>query len=650
MPFVTAPNLIEQSDFTQGWSPDGSNVHQGPGALNDVTNLLLEESTGALVTRKGMSRPLEELTGDSNRYIISLHHFETTAETRYIIAVTTTGASAANNVKIYAINVGNWTATRIDTAGRTWTNMGKPHWGIAVDGVFYGGVQGEPMYSWDGTTWDADASGYSNNTIVDDTDAGVDSTEYARDYAYRGHEKGTYNGSTYTPNEGIRYDRWETGENYQPGDRVSLKGTWDTGVTYWKSFRCIKAHTANATNKPQLGTGSPGLYWKKVMLSLPEDEDGNVNVNDWSLVLAPPETSIGVWFANRMWLRDDSYGDKSRLMFSAPVKLEKGEDVADTVFDARDFTPGSDLRGDGGGWWPFNDGKHDGAIKAVAVYGAYLVVFKSATVWVLTGQSSQTFTARKLYQGAGCKSPTGFTQHRGLLYFLGDDGLYVTDGTVVEPVVGLEKVRDWFRTRLDSVQADSATYRPTVWNYGDFVWASLPLPSDGTPYVTVAYHPETGSFWKTDLPVLETTKVGKDGTQHIYFSTPASYGLDILYKYGGTTDDTGAATAATANIDWSLTTAWWPFGLAREQRRVRRTWALVKGAMTYSLKVYRNYVNNSGSIDTSRVISGTHAQYVEGSWVPDAHAVLVELSSDRAAATVHGIAVQTEPRRIRYHS
>ena len=651
MPFVTAPALIEQSDFSQGWSPDGSNAHQGPGALNDVSNLLLEEATLALVTRKGMARALEELTGDSGRYIVSLHTYRKAGDTKYIIAVTTTGAAAANNVKVYAIDGTAFTAARIDTVGRTWLNPTKVHYGVTVDNVFYGGVVGEAMYSWDGTTWDADAQSNTFLAAVDDINTNVSpATEYGRDYAYTGKEKVTYGGSIYTPDKSIRYDRWETGEHYSVGDRVSLKGAWGAaGASYWKSFKCIKQHDADATNKPQLGTGTPGLYWQKVTISLPEDADGEAGA-DWTLILTAPETSIAQWYASRLWARGDAYGDKSRLMFSAPSKPQKGEDITDTVWDPRDWTPGSDNRGDGGGWLSFNDGKHGGSITNLAVYDNYLVVFKRQATWVLTGQSSLSFSRRKL-GNMGCVSPHGSAHHRGLLYFLSEDGLYVTDGTVAEPVQGLEKVRDWMKARLDIVQDDAYAYQPCVFSWGDFVWVALSAPGEATdPYCTVAYHPETGSWYKTTLPVLDVTKMAKDGKQDLYFSTPLTYGLDIVYKATGNQDDTGVATQAYADIPWYMTTAWWPFGLAREERRIRRVWALVKGAATYTIASYRNFDGSTVASTEARVVSGSNPSYIEGETIPDCHSVAFKLSAPDAPSTVHGIAVHTQPRRKRYHT
>jgi hypothetical protein len=251
-------------------------------------------------------------------------------------------------------------------------------------------------------------------------------------------------------------------------------------------------------------------------------------------------------------------------------------------------------------------------------------------------------------------SEQSFTQHRGLLYFLGDDGLYVTDGTQVEPVPGAEKVREWFRTRLDENQADAANFAVDVWSWGDFVWVSIPVDGSSTAdgdSITVAYHPQTGSFWKTDLPVGAHVKLRIDGTQHLYFAQHGSFGTGnrpYILEYTGSTDDNCDVAHTSDPLFWYLQTSWWSFGLHRQQRRVRRTWALVKKATTYTLGMARDY-DSSTEQDTTRVVTATVPTHIEGAWHADAHAVQLYLDGSAGPAQVHGIAVDTEFRRSRYH-
>src|ERR1044072_4331184 len=217
---ITQPNLIEQSDFGGGWSPDGEDVTTDPTVLLDVLNLLPDLNTGSLAARPGFTRLLEELTGGSGRFGRKVFHFVAGfQQPHFLIVITAKDAAAANNVKVFAIDLTAGAAQRIDTVGTTWDNPTKPHWGVAISKVWYGGSQGNTMYSWDPTTWDvgtsdngdwtADESTQNFKTLVGGVEASIDTdTQYGRDYAFTGRERVLYGGDAYSPNRHIRYDTW----------------------------------------------------------------------------------------------------------------------------------------------------------------------------------------------------------------------------------------------------------------------------------------------------------------------------------------------------------------------------------------------------------------------------------------------------------
>jgi hypothetical protein len=641
------PNLIERTDFALGGLADAPEDAAAPqNTLLDVLNLLPDEGTGALVTRAGFTRLLEEITGDAGRYIVTLGRFRGNGNT-YLIAVTTTGLAAANNVKIYAINLQTVVAARIDTAGVTWANPKKPHALVAVEEKLYGASQGNEWYSWnpDGSVWDATAAIGTWDELVDNLSPGAG--EIARDFAFVGKEKVVYDGDVFTPAEGIRFKKWEDGQHYTKGERVSLKIAVGS-ETYWRSYRCIDGHTAvQATNRP--GDGSAWAdYWQKVRLPLPRNEDDETS-SKWYFVPVPNGSDVAAFYSARMWVRADGVAGKDRLLFSAPMKLEKGADIADVTFNMKDFAPGNDTRGPGGGWISFSDGRSGGVIEALHPTASGLLVFKRQAVWKLVGRSEETFTPTMVAKGIGAVGPEAVAELDGLVYFLSDDGLYVTDGNVAEPVVNGELLASTLEARRDAMGINDDGREPTLTAWQDRIYISMPADDETEEHVTYVYDARVQTWWKTDLPILTATTQRYKGVPQFYFATPPTYGLDIVYKFAGTTDDTGAATAATRNIPWHLRTAWWPFGVARFERRIRRAWAVVAGAMTYTLRRYRNW-NDSDTSAVSRVIAVTYPTHVEGEWFPDSHAVGFKLSSDRAPAVVHGIAVDTQPRRFkRYH-
>lgn len=664
MAFVTAPPIIEQSDFLGGWNPDQEPATASPNTLRSVRNLLPElGGTGALVTRKGFKRVRGPLGATSSHYILNIHTFRGNGES-YLMVVVTNGQDAANNVRIYAVKLSDLTVSRVDTAGRNWANPTKPHWGLGIDEIYYGGSPGNDIYSWNPatSTWNASAHIDSSwKTWVDKNfTQSIGNTELANDFAWTGKEVVIYDNKHYAPAESIRYDTWESGQHYKRGDKVSRRTTWSGGSSYWVSFECVKAHEAGSSND-EPGTGSSWkTYWKKVRLPAPVNAD-NETSSKWYFVPVAPGTSVAAWHAGRLWLRWDGSGDKSRVIFSAPTEPNKGQDVPDVTWDPSDFAPGNDIRGPGGGWLSFNDGKKGGVVEAMRSYGQYLVVFKRQAIWVLSGHSEDSFTVRKLASHVGAVGPDAVDELDGLLYFLSDDGLYVTDGTAVEPVPGFEKFADTLETRIDEMVADGVYdtgLRPQLQAYDDRLFISLPNPTkstDGGKYWTLVYEPRTGSIWRTDLPVAAMTTARHEKVPRLYFGAPATYGTqsDLIYEYNheaaSDQDDTGQATYAAQDISWSMKTAWWPFSLLRAERRIRRVWAVVRGALTYTLKAYRNWVDTAVKT-TTRMVTVQDTTRIEGEWFADSHAVSFELSAPASPATVIGLAVHTEPRRVRYHN
>ncbi len=662
MPVVAQQPLIEQSDFTFGWTPDGLTDSTVPEALPDVSNLLIDRATASLATRPGFRRLLEELSSFGAGSAITSDHYIKQVENhivrteQYLIVVVVKLVAAADNVQLYAVKLSDLTVQRIDTAGVTWDNPEKSFWFQAVDGILYGGNRGNPMFSWDaaGPTYNDDAGTPNTKEWTDDTGSGVNTaTEYGRDNAWTGKEFVEHNGDIYQPQRDIKYDKWETGEHYRLADRVSRKGD-----NYWRSYRCIKAHNADSAKAPDTG-GDWQTYWKRVKLDSPTDEDGVTN-DDWAFIPAAAESGISMWFANRLWLRFDGQGDNSRMQYSAPIKIEKDQDIPDTDFDPADWAPGNDRKGQGGGWIPFNDGSHSGPISAARAFGQYGIVFKRHAVWVVSGSGDTTWNVRLVAKGVGCVGPKAHVEHDGLVYFLDDNGLHVTDGTSEEEVPANAKVHDYITARLDSalLRRETDGAEPQLFKWDGFIGIALPDASNASlPFVTLFYDPVTQSFWKTTVPVLDWATFNVKGiARSIFCRAPSSTSdspLDLLYEFdhstAADTDDTGAATYATAAIPWSLRTAWLPFGTHRQERRIRRLWCVVKGNINYTITQYRNWLTSS-AVATNRAPAVATTVHIEGAWMADCHSMSIKVDGDAAPASFYGYGVDTEPRRARYHT
>jgi hypothetical protein len=672
MPIEVAPNRIELNSLAGGYAPDPEEGSLPLDQSPDLSNVIVDPGSGAVELRKGFTRlsagRISALT--ASHWIRHLNYYEVIdggTRKRYLICVLTNGVNAAaNNIRIYAYDLINNTFVRIDTAGRSWAKASTEHWFAIVEGTYYGGTLGEVIYSWHPTNgWNADPTTPSVKTWVDAVNGGVNpATEYARDFAFKKNTKVTYASKFYSTLRGIRYKTWEIDENYRRGERVSRKATIG-GSQYWRSFECIKNHTADANNRPGDGAGSPTTYWKKVRLKNVKDEDGEVT-QDWTYMPLPGKGVVGTYHGNRLWVRHDDADNFARLQYSAPAKPEKDSLISDLDFRPTDWAPVDDVEGDGGGWFtvPFNKGD---AIRALWSYGSYLIICGRWQSFVLAGTNEQTWNLRPLGK-AGAISPQSICEHDGLVYFLSPDGhIYVTDGTTTQQVPGFEKVREHVKDRVDKMVMGEDTYNwhPVLVSYGAFLVISLP-DSAGSDE-TLVYHPATRSWWKWDIPILDMAVGEKGRAQRMWLSTAitgASGQTPTVFEFKDDpgneiyTDDDWEAqsgSASTLDITYAWRSAWFQFGGGtRNERRLRRVWALVTGETGHvqTVNMYKNYEEGSTLTTAPRTLVGTaQAEFIEGQvGTNDLYSVGIKLSGAANAQTViHGVGIDTEPRRTRFH-
>lgn len=313
---------------------------------------------------------------------------------------------------------------------------------------------------------------------------------------------------------------------------------------------------------------------------------------------------------------------------------------------------------------PFEKGE---AIRALQSYGNYLIICGRWETFVLSGTNEQTWNLRELGK-LGAIGPQSITEHRGLVYFMSPTGkLGVTDGTSMDEAPGFDKVREWIKDRIDQLMLgiDNFNWYPTIESYGPFILISLP-DNDGTDY-TIAYHPETQSFYLLDIPILDMTVGEQSRAQRLYFSTATTAAASqrpTVFQYKDdpgnevyTDDDWQAvsATPSTFNITWRWRSAWFKFGSTFNERRLRRVWALITGepSQAVDVDVYRNFEEGTARTTANRTMVGTaQAEYVEGKvGTTTLHSVGMRLSqSSNAQLSIHGVGLDTEPvRGRRFH-
>lgn len=664
-----APNRIDLSQLTAGWMPDlvESRI-QGDGTP-DVMNMLIS-SGGEVELRKGFARIT---SGDitslvSGHWIRNVNYYETILSynrKRYLVCVLSNGQDAANNVQIWVYDLVAGTFTRKDTPGVTWNKPNFEHFGLVIEGVFYGGSLGDKIYSWDPTNgWDSDATLPTADTWVNNISPGAG--EKAKDYAFKKSDVLLKGSKYYKPDKDIRFTEWETDEHYNKGEKVSRKAAIG-GYTYWRSYQCTRSHRSG-TDADQPGTGAnTNTYWKVVRLENILDTDSDIT-KDWSENPIARKSETAAYHGNRLFVRNGDSDNWARVAYSAPAAPEKNADIADLLFDPTDWSPTKDNDGQSGGWFdiPFS-GKGD-AIRAMLSFGNYLIIAGRWQSYVLAGLNDSSWTLRKLGNW-GATSQQAICEMDGFVYMLGRHGtLTVTDGTQIQPVPGMDNIQLWMKERLDDVLTDTNNWFPTLVPHLGKLFISLPRHSNGALGETLVYDTKTGSFWLLDLPILDMTTGEYAGTENLWFSTAitgATGEVPTLFLYKDDagnevyTDDDWQAVSGTPSTDaipWHWRSAWFQFGMSRNERRVRRVWALVAGdtTNTVTFKVFKNFVTTAlTSVSRTLQSTGTReSEFIEGKVGQSGHstyATAIQLSgsaTDRTAIT--GLGIDTEPLRVRF--
>jgi hypothetical protein len=673
VPIEIAPNRVEFSELSGGFSPDTPEASIPTNASPDMLNLLLEHGGMSPEVRKGYERLSAGRSSLTTHSLRNLFYYETINDgtrSRYLIAIMSDGTSSANNVQVWAYDLLNDTFTRVDNVGRTWTNPNSPHWSVVVSGTYYGGVRGDAIYRWhpiDGWSDDPTAND-TLDTWVDAINDGVDTaSEKGRDYAFKERQKVAFDGEEYSALRDIRYDKWASDEQYHVGDRVSRKHVWASTSSYWKSFVCIVSHKASTEfNAPGTGTGWR-TFWKKVRLDNILDEDGELN-DPWTLAGNGVKSSVGIFYGDRMMVRRDNENERSFIQYSQPLTTstqDKHQKIADIVWDPKAWAAVDTIDHEGGGFFPVSPGRGD-AIRDVYAMGNYLVIAKRWSTHVLSGRAEANWSQRPVGP-LGVVALHNMAELDGIVYGLSHTGtLWMTDGTNQKEVPGAEKAREFIKERIDRLlqttpEDDDERWMPTVWAYDRRVWISLPDTfSAGSPDdITMVYDPLTESWWKLALPILAATTGAADRAERMWFSTPRRSGNATIFQYADdpgdlvyTDDDPlGGATPLTTAIPWRYRTGWVQFGSARNERRIRRAWALVKTAVTVTIKGYRNF-NTTNVYSVSRSASADGTSHVEGKTLGRAvRATALEVSGTAATGgpAIVGFGMDTEPIRTRFH-
>lgn len=683
---VIEPEEIQLNDWSLGWLPDLADAAVPKEGLIDSLNLLPDRDTGTLVTRKGYQRFSNLLVQDYE--ISAIHKFSTMVGTPgspnqddYLVCVLRKtpkpSPREASDVQIWLVDVQAATATRIDDATtRVWGAWPANHFGITANGTFFGGGEADPVYTYrpvfqDGTTnpdpYDPDgtmgqftSSQWTVNTAysvgdrvwdtvaVEKLDGTLKELKYvfvcttahtAKSWIRPGSEiKTDSDGNERSTDQGGRTDRkwellgrhvplWATGVTYKVGDKVSHlvsdnqsfpRGLNGAQVNKRSTFICIREHdSATGQNDP------PGGPWQP---------------------LRAPVTNTAIYHGSRIIMKDGLVGS-SILRYSEFID-------SSSYFDPSDWQS-TDVQG--AGFFPVGPGDGDD-MTAYASLDQYLIIAKKNSVWALSGLNPSTWSMRPISTDKGAFWRRSIVSHDGAVYFMGDQGLCMTDGAVVQDAPGNDYIVNWLRDNVDTETHDNhKIWKVTLNSFLGLIWCTFPpgnAHGSRTP-LTLVYDPKAGTWWKTDMPAWQMVTTHHNRVDRMYFAKVGAPAM--VMRYAPSTepdrDDTGVTTQAFREIAWSARLAWITFSTAREQRRLRKVWALLKASSkTITLKLFRDY-KTTAEYTVARSTTADKMNYVEGQAIRgiDPSAVSLEVSGNAAPANLLAVNILTQFRRRRYH-
>jgi hypothetical protein len=444
-----------------------------------------------------------------------------------------------------------------------------------------------------------------------------------------------------------RWKKWKTGRDFGRHDRVSIRRDWFSNSKLWyRSFRCKKDHTSSAVNRPGDGSGSWQNFWRPLNLDDPRDEETLMG-DDWRLIPEAATTDTAAWHGYRLWLRyDDLTGavGKVRTQYSAPAKPEVDDSGSITTvrWNPKDFSTKDDEQGQGGGWLADIPEAHP--IEAYFSYANMLLIYTRRNCYVLSGVDEDSWTGPRLVGKGGAMGMRAVTEHEGFVYAVGPHGFSMTDGSDIVQPPGAERFQDYIRETLDN---DAAKGVVNVWSHDGFIWISLPSSAGSNPGQCIVYDPISKSGWKQDFGVWDVAKSGREGQEFFYFAKP---GDRRIFQYNHPLVQEGGANEWTDDgsaIVWNLQTAWLQWGTQREERRVRKTWVLLRADNSSTLKARLNFTTTD-EYSTS-LSAATVSAFKEGKVTKDGYS-LSFLVNGTGYAEFHGFGVSTEPRRHRYHT
>lgn len=294
--------------------------------------------------------------------------------------------------------------------------------------------------------------------------------------------------------------------SYRPMASLASAGTALDGQV----LGVVSAKTADAA--PQLVAGTATKLWRRIgAVWADSSKDGGYTANEWA----------GVQYGSLVLMTG----------YNAPIQMLDVESGPDTAFAdlspsaprarcigvIKDFVVVGDTWDDTDGarpnrvWWPasgdptswpvpgssaaaatqsdFNDLATGHRVMAItgAVGGADGMILCESAIWRVQYEGPPTILGfYEVERAKGCIARRSVVNTGALVFYLGEDGFYRSNGAVSEPI-GNERVDRWFFSRVDKAKLELVSAAVDVFNKV-VVWAFPSVGGNGVPDTLLVYN------------------------------------------------------------------------------------------------------------------------------------------------------------------
>lgn len=238
-------------------------------------------------------------------------------------------------------------------------------------------------------------------------------------------------------------------------------------------------------------------------------------------------------------------------------------------------------------------------ITGIREINGVLVIFKTSSTHILTGNAPSNFTLRQINPEIGCVAPYSIGANDREIFFAANDGFYACNGTQLRKISRL--IDPTYQTLTSK-----SNIRGSVYMNGHIYVASVSLSTAYDRIFTYDFLISKEGAWSIyDSHSANSFWVhsGEDGA--MYFGGPTGH----VYQFDSGTSDAGST------INFLARTAWLTLKQPDRKKRFKRLHLFMEPSGSYNVTVttFLNWIS-SGGVDSTVALSPAGATWASFTW------------------------------------